>query len=329
VCFEHDFTDNCNQLSLNDILIENESKEQNTMSGEPPREHPSTYIVQDRSNTDEMTRLETQDKMFTLGMGGVLPELADPTILQSILDVGCGTGGWLLEIARTYPTIKKLFGGDISGKMLDYARSQAEAQQLDERVQFKPMDALRILEFPDASFDLVNQRFGASWLRTWEWRKILTEYQRVTRSGGIIRITEVNGGGESNSPALTKLNSLTLEAFHASGRYFTGESNGIIGHLEPLMRQHGIEDIQTRVHSLVYRLDTVEGQYYYQDVLHWYRVGLPFLQKYTRVPSDYEEMYQQALKEMQQPDFVATMTLLTAWGTTPTSGGPLQMRGLP
>jgi ubiquinone/menaquinone biosynthesis C-methylase UbiE len=295
---------------------------------EQPREHPSTYLVQDRSNQEEMTRLETQDKMLTSGMGGVLPELPDPTILRSVLDVGCGTGGWLMETARAYPMIERLVGGDISSAMMAYARAQAEAQQLEERVQFQTMDALRVLEFCAGSFDLVNQRAGTSWLRTWEWTKILLEYRRVARPGGIIRITEVNGGGESNSPALTKLNSLTLEAFYRSGRYFSATSDGIIGQLEPLMRQHGIEDIQTRTHTLAYRPDTIEGQYYYKDVFHWYRVGLPFLQKWTRVPSDYQQLYQQALKEMQDPDFVATMTLLTTWGFRPNDGSVIRMRGL-
>jgi ubiquinone/menaquinone biosynthesis C-methylase UbiE len=282
---------------------------------ESPREHGGTYIVQDRGNTDEMTRLEIQDNMVTAGMG-VLPELADPTILWRILDVGCGTGGWLIEVARTYPTIKKLVGGDINGKILDYARTKTEAQQLDKRVQFKMMDALRILEFPDASFDLVNQRFAVSWLRTWEWRKILLEYQRVCRPGGIIRLTESNACLESNSSALLKLSSIVLETFFNSGRLFTRSNEGITGELVRLMTQYGIQNVKSRVYTLVYRAGTVECQRFYEDVVYFYRVVLPFFQKWTRIPSDYEEIYQQALKEMQAADFVATMKLLTAWGTT-------------
>jgi ubiquinone/menaquinone biosynthesis C-methylase UbiE len=314
-------------LSSHDILIEIEGEEQNTMPMEPPREHESTYFVQDRSNLDEMTRLEIQDNMITTGMGGVLPELIDPTILRSILDVGCGTGGWLMETARTYPTIKKLVGGDISGKTLDYARTKAEQQQLDTRVQFKTMDALRALDFPDASFDLVNQRFGTSWLRTWEWTKILLEYQRVTRPSGIIRITETSGF-ESSSPAQMRLASITLEAGHHAGFYFTANCDGLTRELVRLMRQHKVENIQTHNYVLVYRAGTSEHQLFYEDMKRFYRVAWPFLQKWTRVPSDYEEIYQQALKEMQQPDFVATMTLLTAWGTTPTNGEHLLIRGL-
>src|SRR5215470_3853563 len=142
------------------------------------QEHPSTYTVQDRSNLEEMTRLAIQDKMLNASMGGVLPELSDPTMLRSVLDVGCGTGGWLTEVAVAYPNIERLVGADVSAKMLMYARTQAENLGLAGRVEFHTMDALRMLEFPRASFDLVNQRSAFTWLRTWEWKKILLEYQR-------------------------------------------------------------------------------------------------------------------------------------------------------
>lgn len=129
------------------------------------REHPSTYFVQDRSNAEEFTRLQIQERLLTSGMGGVLPEQADPTRLRRVLDIGCGTGEWLFETARTYPTIGTLVGVDVSSKMLAYTRRQAEAQGLDQRVTFRCMDALRLLQFPSGFFDLVNQRLGSSWLR--------------------------------------------------------------------------------------------------------------------------------------------------------------------
>jgi ubiquinone/menaquinone biosynthesis C-methylase UbiE len=296
---------------------------------EPPREHPSTYIVQDRSNQEEMTRLEIQDKMLTAGQGGPLPELADHSRLRRVLDVGCGTGGWLIETARTYPAIERLFGGDISDTILAYARTQAENLGQGSRVQFQAMDALRVLEFSGSFFDLVNQRLGASWLRTWEWKKILLEYQRVLRPGGIVRITEMNGLIENNSPALTQLGKISLEAFYRSGRLFTPQSDGLTGQLVRLMTQHGFENIQTRVHTLVLRSGTSACQSFYEDVAIGYHVMLPFFQKWMRVPTNYQEIYEQAIKEMQQPDFVATWTLLTVWGTKPVNGQRLLMRGLP
>jgi ubiquinone/menaquinone biosynthesis C-methylase UbiE len=277
-------------------------------------ERPHTYLVQDRAQ-EEIARLELQDKMMTTGMGGVLPELADPSLLRQVLDVGCGTGCWLMETARTYPTIGKLVGVDISSKVVRYARTQAEMQHLDRRVQFHAMDALQALDFPAASFDLVNQRVGISWLRTWDWPKVLKEYLRVSRLGGIIRITEGCLVPECNSPALTKLLGILLETFYRSGRLFTQSGDGVMGELVRLMMQHGIENVECRVHTLVFRVGTEIGQAFYEDMLHLFRVALPFFQKWVRVPDSYHEVYQQALEEMQHPEFVATSTLLTAWGT--------------
>lgn len=79
------------------------------------KEHPNTYTIQKRTQ-EEIHRLEIQDKMLTLASGGVLPELDDPTQLRHILDVGCGTGGWLMETARAYPAIETLVGVDVSVK---------------------------------------------------------------------------------------------------------------------------------------------------------------------------------------------------------------------
>ncbi len=280
-------------------------------------ERPSTYFLQNQSRQEEIARLELQNKMLTLGTGGVLPELADPTLLRRVLDVGCGTGGWLIEMAKTYPAIKQLVGVDISKTMVRHARQEATAAFLDDRVQFQTMDALAVLDFQTSSFDLVNQRLGASWLRTWEWPKILVEYRRVCRPSGIIRITEGNVVLESNSPALTKLNGITLEAFHRSGRLFEAQSDGLTGRLVHLMTQHGIQDIQAQVHTLVCSAGTNTHQSFYEDAIHFYRVSLPFLQKWVHVPGDYQEIYQQALKEMQAAEFTATWTWLTVWGTRP------------
>lgn len=294
-----------------------ESKEHDAMSTspDPHREHPSTYMVQDRSNQQELTRVMMQDQMLTSGMGGVLPEQSDATIFQRVLDVGCGTGCWLIEAARTYPTMTLLVGVDVSGRMTDYARAQAASQQVEDRVQFRVMDALRMLEFPPDSFDLVNQRLGASYLRTWEWPKLLQEYKRVARLGGVIRITESDMVTESSSPAMLRLNTVIFQALCQAGHYFTRESNGVTSQLAPLLQQHGFQNVRTHASTMEYRAGTAQGQLYYEDVKRATQTLLPFLQKWTHVPEDYETLCQQVLSEIQQPDFVVTWRLLTAWGT--------------
>ncbi|GAC1621183.1 MAG: hypothetical protein NVS4B9_12240 [Ktedonobacteraceae bacterium] len=43
-----------------------------------------------------------------------------------------------------------------------------------------------------------------------------------------------------------------------------------------------------------------------EDVKHMMRMTAPFIQKWTKIPPNYETLYQQMLLEMQRPDFVAT-----------------------
>jgi len=283
----------------------------------PRREHPSTYFLQNRSPEEELARLRLQDHLITTGMGGVLPEQSDPTIFRRVLDVGCGTGDWLIEVAKTYPSISLLIGVDVSSKMVEYAQNQAEGEGISNRVQFRTMDALRMLEFPVDYFDLVNHRFGWSFLRTWDWPKLLQEYQRVTQLGGVIRVTESDIIHESSSPALIQLAALLLEAFRQAGHFFTPNEDGVTSQLTRLLSQYGLQNVQTRAHMLEYKAGTPEGQYFYEDMKHVYGTVLPFLRKWTRVPDNYEEIYQQALTEMQQPDFVVKWRLLTVWGNKP------------
>jgi hypothetical protein len=47
------------------------------------------------------------------------------------------------------------------------------------------------------------------------------------------------------------------------------------------------------------------------------QLPLPFLQKMGCASEDYAALYEQAMIEMQQPDFRVTWPLVTAWGSKP------------
>lgn len=280
-------------------------------------EHPSTYFLQDRSNPDELTRVSLQDHYITAAMGGVLPEQPDPSRFHEVLDVGCGTGGWLIEAAKTYPSLRRLNGVDVSRTVVTFAREQAAAHQVSDRVTFHTMDALRMLEFPADSFDLVNQRSGAGYLRTWEWPKIIQEYRRVTRPGGVIRITEGDWAIESSSPALTRLFELLLLAFSQAGNSFTPTSDGVTRELAPLLERMGLQQIQTAEHLMEHTAGAASWQGFCENMRLVFRTTLPFQHRWIKVPADYESLYQRMLDEIQQPGFVARARMLTVWGTNP------------
>jgi ubiquinone/menaquinone biosynthesis C-methylase UbiE len=278
------------------------------------KEQPSTYFVQDRSNAEELERLQLQDHLLTTAMGGVLSEQPEPHRFTRILDVACGPGGWLIELARVYPNCDVLVGVDISQRMVEYARKQAYDARHDY-ITFHVMDSLRMLEFPNQFFHLVNLRCGSSFVRTWDWPKLLEEMRRVCRPDGVIRLTEPAILTQSSSPALLRLNALLQHAFVRAGYYFEHTPTGITAHLSRLLKQYGGRRIQVqeRPYSLLFQAGTPAGQAFIDDLVHAFRVLRPFLAKWGALPADYDTLYQQALAEMQQPDFAATGELLTAW----------------
>jgi len=115
-------------------------------------------------------------------MGGLFPERSDLSDVHDILDVACGPGGWVLDVARTYPQVQ-VTGFDISVLMIEYARAQVLTLEL-KHASFRVMDALRPLDFPDESFDLVNARSIFAFVPAQAWPGILKELLRITRPGG-------------------------------------------------------------------------------------------------------------------------------------------------
>jgi ubiquinone/menaquinone biosynthesis C-methylase UbiE len=278
------------------------------------QDNPSQYIVEDRSSNAEMIRLMIQDSLFTMGMGGPLAEQPDPASLHRVLDIGCGPGGWILEAAFRYHHMA-FTGIDISWRMIEYARAEAQARGLTDGVEFLVMDALHPLKFPDASFDLVNMRFGFSFLLVQDWPRLLNEMLRVIRPGGIVRVTD--GDWETTSPACNHIAQMFFCALYRSGHSLTEEKAGVTHELPRLLSESGCQQVQTKDYTLELIAGTVGGQNFYQIQMYGFQTLSPFLQKWGCASEDYDALYEQAMIEMQQPDFRVTWPLVTAWGMKP------------
>src|SRR5690348_11473169 len=79
------------------------------------QEHNSYFI--DHESAAEMARLLDQDRLYTEAMGGFFSERADLSNLHRVLDIGCGPGGWVQELAFAYPD-KEIVGIDVSEAMI-------------------------------------------------------------------------------------------------------------------------------------------------------------------------------------------------------------------
>src|SRR5437764_8840112 len=109
-------------------------------------ENESTYVIE-AENAAEMARLMIQDRLLTKVMRGLFSKRSDDLAnIRDILDIACGPGGWVLDVAHAYPK-KRVVGIDISRLMIEYARAQAKVQWL-ENASFRVMDVLKPLDFP-------------------------------------------------------------------------------------------------------------------------------------------------------------------------------------
>jgi ubiquinone/menaquinone biosynthesis C-methylase UbiE len=72
---------------------------------------------------------------------------------RTVLDIGCGSGGITLHLARTHGPAR-VVGFDVEAPVLEVARGRAEKEGLADKVTFV-QGAPGPLPFPDGSFDVV------------------------------------------------------------------------------------------------------------------------------------------------------------------------------
>ena len=108
-------------------------------------------------------------KYFLFGRDRLIATLDVPKG-GTVLEVGCGTGRNLIQVARRYPTAR-LFGLDISEAMLATARANINRAGLSDRITVKQADATDFdaeALFGLAGFDRVFFSYTLSMIPNWK-----------------------------------------------------------------------------------------------------------------------------------------------------------------
>ncbi|MGK7927502.1 MAG: class I SAM-dependent methyltransferase [Spirulina sp.] len=105
---------------------------------------------------------------------------------QAVLDVGCGMGATSCYLAKA--TNCRVVGVDLLEKAIEQSRERAKAEKVTDRVEFKVADA-RKLPFEDSLFDAVISESVNVFFA--DKREAISEYMRVTKSGGYVGINEI------------------------------------------------------------------------------------------------------------------------------------------
>jgi ubiquinone/menaquinone biosynthesis C-methylase UbiE len=134
---------------------------------------------------------------------------------DSLLDVGCGTGGVTLPARQRVGPGGKSAGIDPAPEMIAVARRKAERKRLD--IDFR-VGVIEALPFPDSSFDVVTASLMVHHLPEHLQREGFREIYRVLKPGGRFLIADlIRSQSPSSLSALPALLMHHFRLFDAAG----------------------------------------------------------------------------------------------------------------
>jgi ubiquinone/menaquinone biosynthesis C-methylase UbiE len=272
----------------------------------------------DPESTAEMVRLINMDRFTTQAMGEPLAGLPDPSTFHTILDLACGPGGWVLDVAFAHPEID-VAGVDVSNLMIKYANARATSQKISN-ASFGVMDITQPLDFSDNTFDLVNARFLVGVLQREKWPDLIAECTRALRPGGILRLTEPVNLGFTTSPTLEEWNARMFQIIKRAGYGFspTGRSYGMAPVLPQLLRKAGYQDVQNFVHVVEFSAGTPAWADFYRQTEIAYQSGKAMLVKAgMATQEEADQLYNQIIIELMAEDFGHMWHYQTVQGVKP------------
>lgn len=273
----------------------------------------NTYFINAESAA-EMNRLTIQDRLLTREMGGVLPKDANPASMHKVLDVACGPGGWVLDLASTHRHIE-VVGIDLSEKLISHANSRKWPN-----TSFRLMNILQPLDFPDNTFDFVNARLLFSFIPKAFWPTLLKECMRILRPGGILRLTECERP-LSNSLAFERWGEISMYAMNSIDMSFSadGKQMGITLMLSGFLQEAGCQHIRHASFAIDFSAGGDAKGYMYENAQLGFLLVSPFMLKLNPSLSKDELtlLTNQALKDMDSSDFRAVWYYLSVWGKKP------------
>jgi ubiquinone/menaquinone biosynthesis C-methylase UbiE len=301
-----------------------------------------TLTVEER----ELVRQLDVTRFLMEEMDGSLPrEQVVIKQLTTVLDVACGAGGWVLDVARTYPHLQ-VTGIDTCKLYLEYAQRLANKGGL-ANAHFLAQD-MRLLDrntdaFSADSIDLINVAFIASLLLSMDYAALMRSLFRLCRPGGLLRWTEMEFP-ITNSPAFEQLTALVCRALRVAGQTFIPpslqiydeiftawrreEGKGVqlaerrhIG-ITPMMgswiRHAGCHAVQSFPTVVEVSTGTAAHPYFVRQVEVFGQHIAPFLcTQRVILTDDLTALLNEVQDEIQQADFCGLCFILTVCATKP------------
>ncbi|CAG8599604.1 6674_t:CDS:2 [Ambispora gerdemannii] len=125
-----------------------------------------------------------------------------------VLDTGCGTGTWTLDMANKYP-VSTFLGVDIIEMFPTNMRPP--------NAGFLQYNILNGLPFPNETFDFVYQRFLWAAFTQKQWIQLIDDFRRVTKTDGWIELMEFDVEIYNPGPIAKKLSDAVQKHLTSNG----------------------------------------------------------------------------------------------------------------
>jgi ubiquinone/menaquinone biosynthesis C-methylase UbiE len=264
----------------------------------------------------ESNGLVIQHRYLTAALGGLLPKNILPFEVHTVLDVGCGPGGWALDLVKQYPhmTVTAI---DISEAAIADAKRRAQANGIGS-ASFLQMDATKPLPFKNATFDLVHMRSASSFIRPVMWPTIIDRLVRALRPGGWINLVDYEQG-PSSSDAFNTIAVLMMQAIRMSQSSLAPASPtlGAAARLYGFLLNAYLLDVSYSVHAVDFGwANNPAARDFIEEMLVAAANIKPFLSRLGLIESDasYEALISRAREELRQPDTAGYGFLISAVG---------------
>ncbi|KAH8084777.1 S-adenosyl-L-methionine-dependent methyltransferase [Filobasidium floriforme] len=136
------------------------------------------------ADMQEINRLNIQHVAYRKRVGqnyiGPVDEHLQGQPGKKVLDIGCGTGLWAIEVGRAFPQAE--FIG------IDLVPIQPNDDEVPENVSFVQDDVTKGLPYPDESIDIVHARLLVAGIR--DFPALVREIARVLKPGGLYMFIE-------------------------------------------------------------------------------------------------------------------------------------------
>jgi ubiquinone/menaquinone biosynthesis C-methylase UbiE len=152
-----------------------------------------------------------------------------------VLDVGCGTGKTLIELARKVTLSGEVCGLDISSRMIEKTRKLLLSHSLWRQVNLVLGDAAHC-PFRDAAFDLVFNSYMLDLVDGSMIPKVLSEFRRVLKTTGRLVLVSLTKGSKWYD------NMRLYEWIYKHNPTLLGGCRPVV--LEPYLQQTGFKGIE-------------------------------------------------------------------------------------